>query len=134
MADGRCGEGQGQVGDKELLALDARGTPNSASTRSAPYRPNDAAGAHKPLSPIENARHITIASSEVRGIWFDLMAAIPAPHDEANTGGDHTAESHRRTRQRFRPPISVRRGVSAWLSLAVAHNASAVAATARAPA
>src|ERR1700737_1783678 len=43
-----------------------------------------AAGTDKPRAPIDNARHVTVSSSEVRGIGFDLVAAVPAPHDKAN--------------------------------------------------
>ena len=35
--------------------------------------------------------------SEVRGIWFDLVTAIPAPHDEANTCGSRGTEGHSET-------------------------------------
>jgi len=33
----------------------------------------------------------TIPPRPFGGIGFDLMAAIPAPHDEASTGGSGTA-------------------------------------------
>lgn len=66
-------------------------------------------------------------------IGLDLMLAILAPHDQPHTGRGCVAERHRRARHRFLAPLSARRVVSAWPSLAVAHIASAAEATARAP-
>src|SRR5206468_7876075 len=42
-------------------------------------------------------RHTGLVRSEVRGIWFDLVTAIPAPHDEANTCGSRGTEGHSET-------------------------------------
>ena len=41
-----------------------------------------AAGTDKPHAPIDNARRVTVSSSEVRGIGFDLVAAQGAPQIE----------------------------------------------------
>jgi hypothetical protein len=62
-----------------------------------------------------------------------LMLASFAPDDQPHAGRGCVAERHWRARHRFLAPLSSRRVVSAWLSLAVAHNASAAEATARAP-
>jgi hypothetical protein len=93
-----------------------------------------AAGTDQPIAPIKNACCFPVPFSKVRGIWFDLMAAIPAPHNQPHAGRGGIAQRHRRAGRRVLPPLSALRVVSAWLSLAAAHIASVAVATVRVPA
>jgi hypothetical protein len=127
MADDRCGESQRSVGDERLPALIA--------TRAGQHHVDLAAaapGADEPGPPVENRRLGTVQLRLLGGIWFGLVLTCLAPHDEANAGSSRSAEGHRRPRLRLAPPRAS--GVSAALSLAVAHIVSGVPVKARAPA
>jgi hypothetical protein len=90
-------------------------------------------GTYEPVAPIQNARRIAVWSGEIRGIGFDLVAAIPAPHDEANTAAAATPRVIGGPGSNF-TGLSAPRAVSVLPSPAVARIASAAEATARAPA
>jgi len=62
-----------------------------------------------------------IATCEFGGIRFDLAAAVPAPHDQANAGRGRGVECHRWSGLGF--PC----GAASWLSLSAAHRPSAAA-------
>ena len=73
------------------IARSAALIPIAASPRPGKHHIHQAAiaaGTDEPRALIDNARRVTVSSSEVRGIGFDLVAAVPAPHDEANTGSN----------------------------------------------
>jgi hypothetical protein len=50
--------------------------------------PAAAAGTDQPPAPIDNRRLGTVALSLFSGIGLNLVAAFPAPYDEANANGD----------------------------------------------
>jgi len=45
----------------------------------------------QPVAPIKRGRFGAVSLRLLGGIGLDLMAAIPAPHDQANTGGSRAA-------------------------------------------
>ena len=58
-------------------------------------------GADQPPAPIEDRDIGPVSLRLLRRIGLDLMAAISAPHDEANLGTGGVAERHRRPRLGF---------------------------------
>jgi hypothetical protein len=58
-------------------------------------------GADEPFAPIENSGLSAISLGLLGGIRLYLMAAISAPHDEADAGGSGAAKRHRRARFGF---------------------------------
>src|SRR5262249_52950950 len=126
MADGRRSEDQGSLGAERLPALIA-----TCARQHHVDLTTAASGANEPVPPVENRRLSTVQLRLFRRIWLDLMLTRLAPHDEPLAGGRRAPEGHRWPRLRLAPPGALS-GVSVWLSLVVAHIASAVAGEARA--
>jgi hypothetical protein len=80
-----------------------------------------ARGANQPLPPIRNRSSCPISLSLLTGVGLNLMPASATPDDQANTRRHGTAQRHGPARWSFLPPLSARRGVSAWPPSAVVH-------------
>jgi hypothetical protein len=86
----------------------ARAAPVSSAQLPPPGPADDhvdiaaaAAGAHEPRLPVKQGGLRAIAGGVLGGIRLDLVAAIPAPHDEPHAGRGGSAERHRRAGLRF---------------------------------
>jgi hypothetical protein len=73
--------------------------------------PAAASGTDQPTAPTDNRRFGTVLSSHIRGIGFDLMAAIVAPHDQPHVSRSGIAERHRRGGTRFHRLQIILRGM-----------------------
>jgi hypothetical protein len=58
------------------------------------YLARAAARAHKPTAPLEHARLGAVAGGHLGRIGLDPVAALAAPHDEANASRGGAAERH----------------------------------------
>ena len=79
-----------------------------------------ATGTDEPLTPIGNRRLGAVSARHFGRIKLNLMAAIPAPHDEAKMGSRRVPERHRRAGVGFHllsspiPPLARRLVMSEW--------------------
>jgi hypothetical protein len=53
-------------------------------------------GTDEPTSPLGNGSLGAVSSRHFGGIGLNLVAAFPAPHDQAHMGSRRVAERHRR--------------------------------------
>jgi hypothetical protein len=68
----------------------------------------------EPLTPIGNGRFGAVSLRHFGGIGLNLMLAIPAPHDQANTGSSGIPKRHRGTGLRLHLTAHVN---FSWISL-----------------
>jgi hypothetical protein len=84
----------------------ARGHPGLSSPRPGHDHiglPSAAAGADKPLAPIEDAGVGAIPSSHLCRVRLDLMLARLTPHDKPDLGSGSGTERHRRSSGLYAP-------------------------------
>ena len=84
--DPRC-QSEGSLGTKGLRSLGPALGPSNhhIDLSAAAFR------ADQPIPPLGNGHFGAVALSLFGGIGLDLMAAISAPHDEANAGSSRAA-------------------------------------------